>query len=419
MHILFIVPYVPNNIRPRSLNLIKTLSATGHNVTVLTLAGNRSEWDDAEKLREYASRVIVHGLGRGWSLMNSASALVAGAPLQSGYCWQPSLGAALRALLAGEKYDVVHVEHLRGARYGLLAKRKLSEAEVSTPVVWDSVDCISYLFRQAATLSVGRLSRLVARLELPLTERFESRMISVFDRVLVTTPVDREKLAKLTPVPNQSLRKIDVLSLGVDLNQFRPSPALERDPATLILTGKMSYHANVTMGVHLVRDIMPMIWARRPDTRLLIVGKDPTREILALGTDPRVTVTGAVPDLQPYLAKATIAVVPIVYSAGIQSKVMEAMACATPVVTTDQVAAGLNANTGEHLLVCHSADEFADTISRLLNSPEICRKIGLSGREYVGANHSWIAITERLVNLYQKAQEDPAPWLQFSTSISH
>src|SRR5690606_24439020 len=87
---------------------------------------------------------------------------------------------------------------------------------------------------------------------------------------------------------------ISVLGNGVDVDHFSPDPSVERDPATMVISGKMSYHANVTMTLHLVRDIMPTVWQQRPETRLLIVGKDPTREIQALAENPNITVTGTV-----------------------------------------------------------------------------------------------------------------------------
>ncbi len=71
-------------------------------------------------------------------------------------------------------FDVIHVEHLRGARYALaLANRPTRPGARRVPVIWDSVDCISSLFRQAAQASQAFRVRLAARLELRRTERFE------------------------------------------------------------------------------------------------------------------------------------------------------------------------------------------------------------------------------------------------------
>jgi polysaccharide biosynthesis protein PslH len=162
----------------------------------------------------------------------------------------------------------------------------------------------------------------------------------------------------------------------------------------------MSYHANVAMVMHMVNEIMPLVWEHQPETRLTIVGKDPPREIKALDQRPSISVTGTVPDIRPYLQQATLAVAPIIYGAGIQNKVLEAMACATPVLVSPQAAAALSAVPGEDFLVADGAADFAETILALMDDQERLQKIGASGRAYVEAFHDWSKIAERLVNIY-------------------
>jgi len=399
--ILYIVPYVPNPIRTRPYNLIHALAGNGHDVTVLTLTQGESEMVDVEALTAEGIRVIARSLSRSRSLMNFAMAPARREPLQVSYCWQPSLAADLSNLLQQESFDVVHVEHLRGARYGILAKSTLAAAGLSTPVVWDSVDSISHLFRQAATNGAGRLSRLIARLELPRTERYEGRILDRFDMTLTTSPVDRAEFMRLAGHNRVTNSPIHVLPNGVDLDMFEPVPASERDPTTLVVSGKMSYHANVAMVVHLVREIMPLVWAARPDVQLQIVGKDPTVEVQSLAGDSRVLVTGEVPHMQSYLSRAAVAVAPIVYSAGIQNKILEGMACATPVVTTSLALQGLAAEPGRQLLVADEKEEAAEAIIGLLDNIERRAAIGYAGRKYVEHNHDWRMIAGRLVRYYE------------------
>ena len=90
---------------------------------------------------------------------------------------------------------------------------------------------------------------------------------------------------------------ITVLSNGVDLEYFHPNLDVQRDAETLVFSGKMSYHANISMVNYLAAEIMPRIWQKRPSVQLMIVGKDPTAEIRALSVDPRITVTGTVNDI--------------------------------------------------------------------------------------------------------------------------
>lgn len=403
MRILFVVPYMPNLIRVRPYNLIRALSARGHELTVLTTTTGPSEEAEGEALEQYCDEVISRPLPRWRSWWNSLAALPSTAPLQSAYCWQPALAEKLPTLLDEEVFDVVHVEHLRGARYGIYLTQ-MQRAGLP-PIVWDSVDCISTLFRQAAEQSESFFGRWITRLELGRTERYERWLIQQFNRVLVTSPADREALLSLLP-DGQHAAPINVLANGVDLEYFQPAPEIEREPATLVLSGKMSYHANVTMALHLAREIMPTVWDRRPDATLTIVGKDPPREILALAQNPAITVTGTVADVRPYLQRATIAVAPITYGAGIQNKVLEAMACGAPVLTTPRATTALNAVAGRDLHIAEGAGAFAEAVLHLLEDTEERARVAGAGRTYVQTQHDWGAIAARLEDFHLQAIEE-------------
>lgn len=406
MRILFVVPYTPNLIRVRPYNLIRYLSDRGHDVTVVTQYSNELERADAKALEAHCHRVIALPLSRPRTLWNCLAALPTDEPLQAGFCWQPAMTRQLAALVQGDNgrpvFDVIHVEHLRGARYGLELKRLADSGVIVPPVIWDSVDCISLLFRRTATSSKRRINRWVARFELGRTERFEGRLVGEFDNVVLTSSADREALLALASVSSngKSPNYVSVLGNGVDLDYFCPGAEENRDPATVVVTGKMSYHANITMALLVAGEVMPLVWANRPDVKLVIAGKDPVREICDLAQNPAITVTGTVADLRPYLQRATIAAVPVAYGAGIQNKVLESMACATPVVTTPQAVTPLSAVPGRDLLVSPDAEGLAREMLCLLADKTRQRSVGKSGRRYVESNHDWRTIAAQLEGIY-------------------
>jgi sugar transferase (PEP-CTERM/EpsH1 system associated) len=402
VRILFVVPYVPTLIRVRPYNLVRYLARHGHRLTLATLW----ETDDERRaLAEFESldvEVIAAPLTRNRKLLNLAMALPTAHPLQANFCWQPELAARLDGLVAARDFDAIHVEHLRGSRYALHLKRKTQNAKHKIPVVWDSVDSITHLFEQAAKQSQSAKGKLMTSFELPRTRRSERWLAAQFDRVLVTSPTDRAALEALSP----HHAPIIVLPNGVDLDYFRPCDDVPREPDALVFSGKMSYHANVTAALHLVNDIMPRVWSRKPHTRLWIVGKDPTEEVraLAMRYPERVKVTGAVPDMRAYLRQSTVAVVPVVYGAGIQNKVLEAMACATPVVTSARTVASLQPGYEDAVLVADGAEAFAHHVLRLLDEPHLRERLGNAGRRYVEAHHDWNVIVDRLAGIYEEAR---------------
>jgi glycosyltransferase involved in cell wall biosynthesis len=170
-----------------------------------------------------------------------------------------------------------------------------------------------------------------------------------------------------------------------------------------VISGKMSYHANVTMTLHLVHEIMPHVWQQRPEAKLLVVGKDPAREIQALAENPNIVVTGTVDTLPPYLQKATVAVAPITYGAGIQNKILEAMGCGTPVVTTSNAVSALCIEPERDLLVADSPESYAKAILSILESTQQQEALGRNGRRYVEQYHHWPNVAARLETIYAEA----------------
>lgn len=406
MKILFIVPYVPNLIRVRPYNLIRYLAARGHEITLLTLYTSPAERDDVKALRSFCREVYALPLPQWRSVANSLLALPTHLPLQAVYCWQPALSHLAQELTRRDGgFDLAHVEHLRGARYGLDLMKRNGGASGSSrrlPVVWDSVDCITLLFRQAAGQSRRLLSRWLTHFELGRTRRYEGWLTGQFDRVLVTSPHDRDELVGLTRGGALSAH-VRVIPNGVDLEYYTPQNGdVPRDPATLVISGKMSYHANVTMAVTFVEEVLPLIWQRHPEVRLVIVGKDPTAEVRALGRPPVIEVTGTVADIRPYLHRATVAVAPIQYGAGIQNKVLEAMACGLPVVTTSRAVSALAVEAGREVLIADTPQEFAASVIRLLEDAAYREQVARAGRHYVEENHPWPKVIERLEEVYDE-----------------
>jgi len=401
MKIAYVVPYVPNRIRTRPYNLINQLSALGHEVVVFTLGSSKDDLVDVNSLQSRVQEVNYHVQPVWNSLLNSVWALPSAQPLQTVYSWNRGMADQLVNLLKAGKpfagFDIVHVEHLRGSRYARYVKAHIPDI----PLIWDSVDCISYLFKQASSQSGSAFGKLITRLELTRTQKAEAHLVTLFDQVLVTSDVDKKALLDL--VPNGSKPSpISVLVNGVDLDYFRPGHNVQSDPETLVFSGKMSYHANISMAKYLVHEIMPKIWQKRPGVRLVIVGKDPPVDIQRWTNHPRITVTGTVDDIRPYLWQATVAVVPLVYGAGVQNKVLEAMACGIPVVTTSKVLSSIQVQHEKNLLIADDPEGFSSQVLRLLDNPTFQREIGKTGESYVRKHHSWETIGHQLVDIYHQ-----------------
>jgi sugar transferase (PEP-CTERM/EpsH1 system associated) len=394
MRILFIAPYIPSLVRVRPYNLIRYLVVGGHQVTLLALIPPGEDTASLNQLKTWCHQVKTVPLPRWRTLRNAVQVLPGRTPLQAAYSRSPQMEALIEQVMNQQAFDVVHVEHLRGAEL-------VNGVSDGAPVVFDSVDSISLLFEKVLQSGPSLRSRLLAQLDLARTEWYEGRLTTRFAHVLVTSPQDRHALIELAANP-QAAEKITVLPNGVDLEYFSPLTA-PRKPDTIVFSGKMSYHANVAAATDLVTQVMPLIWQERPDTRLIIAGKDPTPALLKYGQDSRIEITGTVPDLRPYIGSATITVLPLRYGVGIQNKVLEAMAMATPVITTAATLKALQVTPGVDVLAADTPAEMARLALELFAEPQRQQALGEAGRRYVETYHNWTTVTTTLSEIYRRA----------------
>ena len=372
MNILYVTPYVPSKIRTRPYNLIRALGCLGHQITLLA-AGDApdDEQEEADHLREWGVQVEVFPVSRARSVCNCLKALPTREPLQAVYSFHRGMERRLGQLVASGGFDVVHVEHLRAARLVRTVDR--------TPVVYDSVDSISLLFEQAKQTSPELRSRLMTGIDLIRTRGYEAKLLTRYDQVVITSHRDREAMLALAQryLPDhEHVAPITIVTNGVALRYFQPQSAdTPRLDKTVIFTGKMSYHANIAGVTHFVERVLPRIWQQDPLVRFQIVGKDPPEAIRQLANDERIHVTGYVDDLRPYLARASVAVCPALYAVGIQNKVLEAMAVATPVVSTRAGCAALGEEAEGSLLIADRDAEFAEAVLRVIADPALAGRL--------------------------------------------
>jgi glycosyltransferase involved in cell wall biosynthesis len=357
MRILFITPYIPSLIRVRPYNFIRVLSARGHEITLLALQPPGEPFDSLPQLREWCKAVYLVPHTRNQVLLNGLTGLLGETPFQAVYSRSPKFQEVLKTLLHREQFDLVHVEHLRGM--------VLAEGVKGLPIVFDSVDSISLLFEKVLKEAPGWKSRLMASLDLERTRRFEGRLSQRYQHIAICSDLDKQAMVDLGCDPNT----LHYVPSCVNIDYFQPQE-VERDPLLLIFSGKMSYHANIAASTDLVEQIMPLVWQKQPKVRLQIVGKDPSPIVQSFGNHPNITVTGYVPDLRPYLAKAAVAVCVVRYGVGLTTKTVEAMAMGTPVVASPHAVSTLKIENGREALVGDSPQALAQHIMVLLASSE-------------------------------------------------
>jgi len=148
------------------------------------------------------------------------------------------------------------------------------------------------------------------------------------------------------------------------------------------------------------REVLPRVWAAVPEARFVIVGKNPPAEVVALGGDPRVVVTGYAADARPYLAAADAFVVPLHAGGGMRVKILDAWLWGLPVVSTSTGAEGIEVRDGENLLIADGAEAFAAATVRVLRDGELNEGLRAAGRAWVEEKYAWQAVYRRVDAVY-------------------
>lgn len=266
-------------------------------------------------------------------------------------------------------------------------------------VVTDFVDVDSEKWRAYAQATRGPMKLVYAR---------ERRALLAWDRKLgaasaagvFVTQAEVDLFSRIAP---ELAPKLHAVENGVDAATFAPensglSPYGHADPV-FTFTGHMDYRPNVDAVVHFANEVLPRIRRSVPAARFCVVGANPVAEVTALGALPGVQVTGRVPDVRPWVGHATVCVAPLLIARGLQNKVLEAMACARPVVSSPQAREGIDCEPGRDLLVADGPEAFAAACLSLLQAPERARALGDAARALVLGRYSWAARLSRLDTL--------------------
>lgn len=374
------IPYPPHTgDKIRAYHIARHLGRR-HRLTLAFLVDNPGDLAGVQPLRQMVGQVEFARLWKPWSLLKGLTGLAAGASLSLPYFSSRRLRGRLARRLDHEGFDLVYASSTPMAQYA---------RALGLPVIMDFVDVDSDKWTQYARFSRPPLSWLYQTegRRLRICEADIARWASL---CLLATPAEEALLKSFAPWARTA-----VVPNGIDLDYFRPIEP-ERHPAALIFTGAMDYLPNIDAVRHFCADILPLVRREVSDACFYIVGLNPPPEVRSLAGTPGVVVTGAVPDVRPYYARAAVCVAPLRMGRGVQNKVLQAMAMGLPVVTSSVGRRGLEAEPGEHLYVADEPAAFAAGVVHLLTTPAAQQAMGRRGRAFVEAHHAWGASGARL-----------------------
>lgn len=280
----------------------------------------------------------------------AASLSTMSASVMKWFSWRVALEIA-RDVRANSKLTRL-IEHSQLAPYVVLARPEQR-------TVLDTHNVESELLANFASSTGSALMRAVARYESWAMRRVERRALDRFDAVVAVSSHDASELESMS----RGAVRVSVASNGTGDAWFQALSSPAEEP-TVVFAAHLGWRPNVDAAVWLVDKVWPEVLRIRPDARLILAGRSPAAEVLALRSST-VSVLADVDDMVPVVARAWVATAPLLAAGGTRLKIIEAIAAGTPVVSTALGALGLEEMAGESLIIANTPSEFAVALTRL------------------------------------------------------
>ncbi len=390
-----VLPYPPDSgPKVKTWNVLKYL-AQHHQVTLVSFVrGDQS--NDVRYLKKYCHAVYTVSIKR--------SALLDGwYMLLSFLSRQPFLmvrddRAAMRRLidrLASEThFDIVHADQLNMAQYAarVPGARKILDAH----------NALWVLYRRLwQTMGPGPKKWLLNR-DWRLLKAYEGRVCRQFEATLAVSEEDKTALEEAAGQP----LNITVIPIAVDTDEVTP---VTRHPKAdhILHIGTMFWPPNIDGILWFLGDILPLIRAQRPEVVFDIVGSKPPPEIVEFGdNDPKINVTGYVPDPTPFLESSGVMIVPLRAGGGMRVKILNALAQGLPIVSTTIGCEGIALEAGRHLLIADTPEAFAQATLRLLEERGVTDELGRNGRQLIQSTYDYRTACRPVDDVYQMSSHE-------------
>ena len=291
---------------------------------------------------------------------------------------------ALAAEAARRHPEVLYLDHLDSLVY--------ADAVPDVPVVIDLHNVYSRLASRAADEVPGRVRRRYLAGEARLLVERELAAAHRAHTIMAVSDDDARYFSSL------GTARVVVVPNGVDCSAYAGASAVRPGPPTLLYVGALDWPPNASAARLLATDVLASVRQRVPAARVVIVGKNPPPEVLALAhSQPHVEVAGNVRDVVPYFRSAHVLAVPLEAGGGTRLKILEAFAAGLPVVSTPVGCEGIDGVHDEHLLVA-DRPAFADAIVQVLLDPAAAHERADRAQQLVQQGYDWSAVGRRALD---------------------
>lgn len=363
-------------------NRIKEMSER-HKISLVYLYQNNDEPFLNKELINYCENIWAFKLPRFLSIFNVlVKSLLSSEPNQVLYYKSNSIMKKIDNIVKDHDFNLINVFLIRGLPYIYNSK---------VPVILDMIDSMQLNYDRRIQNSNSYFAKKFYNFELNRLIKFEKNLPKNVTKTIVVAEKDSLKISS----------KNQVIPLAIDTNLFKPT--LKKKPNTIIFSGNMSYSPNIEAVKWFMKYCFDDICKQMSNhVTFTIAGANPTREVLNFQSK-NVNVSGYVDSLVPIISSSSLAIAPMQSGSGMQNKILEAMSCKTPVLTSLLGLGSIKARHGKEIIVQDTPKLFTRSVVDVLKNPEKYIELEDSARLFVLNNHSWISHADSIDKLYNEA----------------
>jgi len=396
MKILMISSYLPYPLHSggqvRLFNLVKELSGK-HEITLICENRDHQTIEDVKAVEKICKKVITVARRKQWSIENIVKSVGSSQSfLVTGHT-NLMMQKAIQQELAKQKFDLIHVETFY-VMQNLVSNIPivLVEHNIEYQVYKRFMDQTPLPVRPLLSWDIAKI------------KRNEEAAWSQATELVAVSDEDKK-------VMEQEGFSPAVVSNGVDIDKFSLKTQKKQSfdaQRKILFIGDFKWLQNRDSVKFVIEEVWPRISLKLKSENvqhtLWIVGRHIPESIRSLTNNPNVLFDeeSSAKSTPEIFQEADVLLAPIRVGGGTSYKILESMACGTPVVTMPLSASAIHANDGEQLMVGKNASELAEKTVSVLNDNKLYEKIGKGGRLLIEEKYSWKTIAKELEKVYSQ-----------------